>query len=179
STSGAFQPDFPVCTSDYSSLGFNNCFVFSSGEKGSTGFVIQALTGEERSFLIYQAQLALERVYEVYKFEGSATSVGFIYAAANQIASSIFAESVPTVVSSFWRLGQFNPGALPHLPGTYSELYTYDVYSYFSVYNRLAFFLIETIAARFKVTDDISFVKSLVSTDYYSTITDTVDNCVG
>jgi len=96
------------------------------------------------------------------------------------IFSSSFLDISPAGVSSFWRLAQFNPGVLPRYDYVFSSLFAFDVASSFTLLNRLIIYMIEKVAARIKQDlGEASLVKSVVQTDYYTTISGSDDICVG
>ncbi len=179
STDVSFQPTFPICTSDYVSEGFNDGVLYARVSPEKDHFVALGDSQVERDHPLYQMSNELERVHDIFKMAITKEGDTFFAKVASQVVSAYFFEAVPSTVSTFWRMAQFQPGVLPHLPGVFSDLFAYDVFTSFTVVNRLVMFMIDTLAARIKVEGKRVGTKNLVQTEYYTTISGSDDMCVG
>lgn len=133
----------------------------------------------DRAHPMFQLLETVARAHELYAFDITKEGAAFIAKLAGQVQSAWTYVSASSTVSSFWRMAQFNPGVLPRLPGVYSDLFVYDVIGSFTFYNRVVVHMLEVLAARFRITGTFDFVKNIVSTDYYTTISGGEDICVG
>jgi hypothetical protein len=129
-------------------------------------FFRQAFSGATYSHPLYKLDITSQGASFVYKVPQSRDFFG------------VFA-GVASEVSSFWRMVQLNPGALPHVPNVFSDLYAFDVFSKYTSVNRRAIGFIERIAATVFTIESIDRVASLVSTNYYTTISGSLDVCEG
>lgn len=179
STDPTFQPTFTVCTSDYISSGFNNAVVTSRGNPEGNGRVYSLLRDLTRNHYLYTPFVLISRQHKVYAFSTTKEGVAVFAPVVSVYTRSTFAQAVPSGASSHFNIGQFNPGVLPYLPGIYSDLYVYDVTSFYKFYNKLTIHMLQAITGALKQSDILRFDKNLIQTDYYNSIRDTVDICVG
>lgn len=179
STDATFQPTFPVCIVDYDSEGFNDGMIYARISPEKDHFIVTDEGQVEKEHPLHQISQEVVRVHDIFKMAITKSGGTFFAGVASQIISAYFFEAVPSTVSTFWRMAQFQPGVLPHLPGVFSDLFVYDVFSSFTVVNRLVMFMIDTLAARIKAEGKRDMTKSLVQTDYYTTISGSDDVCVG
>jgi len=136
--------------------------------------------GAEKTHPLYQFSSSIQYVHDIYKLSIEKTGSGVIAKVLSSVVGSWVTATVPSAVSSFWRMSQFNPGVLPRFDYTFSDLFIYDVASSFTVFNRLIYHMIETLAARIKQdSGEREMTKNLVQTDYYTTISGSEDMCVG
>jgi hypothetical protein len=119
-----------------------------------------------------------EREHYLYKFSNSIISTIIAVGLSNTKEVNAFEYGFPNGASSFGRLVRLMPGTLPHIVGSYSDLYRYDVFSAYKTYNKLVLRFIETTAAKIKQTGTFSSSKPLITTDFYTTISGG-DVCVG
>lgn len=179
STDAAFQPTFPICTVDYESSGFNSGTVFSKPTIDKEHPVYGISGGTTASGVLSQLSKTVQQVYTAYKRAITVSSTRFVAQTANTAVRTYFMQSVPSEISSFWRYAQFNSGSLPRLPGVYSDLFAFDVVGSWTMYNRLVVHMLEHTIAKLKQDGDKTGYKNLVQTDYYTTVSGTVDICGG
>lgn len=179
STDEVFQISFPICTIDYVSSGFNSGLLFAKDIVSTNSFIESVPSGASMAGNILQVTSTLQAVRDSYNFSISKQGAGIISGLSSQITAATFFQAVPGSVTSFWRMAQFNPGVLPHLPHVFSDLFVYDVYRSYTHINRLVVHMIEALAARFHSTGPKEIYKNIIQTDYYSTISGSVDPCVG
>jgi len=180
STDVTFQPGYPVCTSDYDASGFNEGLVHSRALLEGDHLLFQTspfVVSIDHPLMQYSNQM--QAVYSVFKASISKEGSTFTQAVASQVLKTYFVQAVPAGASAFWRMAQFNPGDLPHWPDVFSDLFVYDVYSSFVVINRLVIHMLEMLAASYYQRGDIEITGNVVQTDYYTTITEEGDICVG
>lgn len=176
STDPTFQPTFPVCTDDYQSSGFNNGILFST-PAAENDYIVASLQAEvTKEHPFFEISKAVSGVYNIFRRASGVSSDHFISSVANTISSVYFPQVVSNEVSSFWKMVQLNPGFLPRGMGVYSDLYTLDVASKFTVYNRLVFHMLEYLVGNLKQEGDKSMYKNLVT---YTTVSGTGDVCIG
>jgi hypothetical protein len=178
STDDSFQPEFPICSSDYSSTGFDSGIIFSSANKESHLNLVS--DGSFTSYLNF-LKLSTEREsqHQIYKFDYTLESDLFIQQLSGLIEYTHTFYKVPSSYTSFFNMAQFNSGAIPREEGVGSPLFVYDVASYFVAVNSLTFYFIETLAASIRQTEDPESFINLVPTDYYTTISGSEDLCIG
>lgn len=179
STDESFQPTFPVCTEDYTSSGFSEGVIVSSPEISYDHPLFEITGGvSSAAYLVELAQVA-QAVYSIYRASYSKKSSSYLAQVIDGVSTSFFEQAVPAEVSSFWRYGQFNSGALPRLPWTYSDLYIFDVVSSYTLYNKLVIQMLEFTTSKLKQASTKYGHKQLVDTDYYAAISEAVDICEG
>lgn len=179
SSDASFQPTFPVCTEDYTSSGFNEGVIVSSPEVSSEHPLFEITGGVSSSLYLTELSSVIQSVYNVYKTSYSKQSSSFISQVIDGVSTTFFQQAVPSEVISFWKYGQFNSGALPRLPWTYSDLYVFDVVSSYTFYNKLVIQMLEFTTSKLKQASVKYGYKNLVDTDYYTTISGSVDICEG
>jgi len=179
STSPSFQPAFPICTTDYLSSGFHPALIFSSGAKEGDGVVVSKTAGASRTTPLYAISHLVVRQHPIYKTLLNLLGGIFVGAVPGSITGSTFYYTAETFAFSTYMLAQFNPGALPHLPGTYSDLYVYDVVGSYTYYNKLVIEFLTTLGAVLRQVAPIESFQHLIGTDRHTTISGEVDLCAG
>ena len=180
STDDTFQPTYPICTSDFDSSGFNAGVLYSRAGLSRDGIMI-TVSGSiaEKGHRLAQVLAQVEQVHDVYKRAITKQKEYFFAEVANQVTGAYFFEAVPSIVTTFWRMLQLCPGVLPHLSGVYSDLFVYDIFSSFTLVNRAVFHMLDVLAVRIQQAGTKGMAGNLVQTDYYSTISNSDDVCVG
>jgi hypothetical protein len=179
STDPSFQPAFPICTEDYESAGFNSGSIESSGEHVGellSHSLYKLISGD---FIEVKVLQEIQQTFRQYNISNEIQSTYLSFALITYPTSSIFQLSILSFVSTFWRFAQLNPGAIPHLPGVFSDLYYLDVYSSTIEYARKTFQALEYTPTYIKQYGTFSAPGHVISTDYYTTITGSVDICEG
>lgn len=145
------------------------------GNLTSTG--VSSNTSYVYNFL--QSLSGIISVHVLHHFDIVSVGTLPLYIVSNQYVFTGNAFGVPQSASSFWRMAQFNPGALPHWYGVFSDLYVYDVFSSYLPYGRRAIHDIDADTSAIFSTDIEASTHNLVSTSYYTTISGEVDECLG
>ncbi len=179
STSPTFQPAFPICTTDYLSSGFHPALIFASGEKVGSGVVASKTAGASRTTPLYAMSHLVVRQLPIYKIFLTLLGGIHVVGVPSMVTGSTFYHTAETSAFSTYLLAQFNPGVLPHLPGTYSDLYVYDVVSSYTYYNKLVIEFLTTLGAVIRQAGPIESFQNLIGTDLYTTISGEVDICAG
>jgi hypothetical protein len=151
----------------------------SSAAPEGGGIVYGRSHGLTRDHDLYQLSQAIQRAHSIYKFSDTVEGGAVFACLASVYGGSIFSQSVPTEDVSIFKIAQFNPGVIPHLPGITSELFEYDVVASYKTYNKLTIHMLEVLSAAIKQSGDIDFDRNLIQTDYYTTIAGEVDICKG
>jgi len=117
------------------------------------------------------------RSHLIFRFDTTSVWTVPLFPVPYEKTFSMMSATVPGSKSSFWKMHQFNPGVLPHLPGVYSDLLQYDVFSGHPTVSRESINFGDTDTTVFS-KDDYETFKNVVNTDYYTTtITSGVDFC--
>lgn len=162
STDATFQPTFTVCTSDYTSTGFNPGVVFIVPEVDGSGTVFGRdfeLIQDQPLFQLLSAvssELPVPMLLATVEGAIIASIVEAIY------TGTIAEQSVDREYTSFYRMLQLNPGVIPHLPGVYSDLFVYDVVASVAEYAKAAYFALEATTSRIQQEDEIVFNRNIV-----------------
>jgi hypothetical protein len=179
STDATFQPTFPVCETDYVSQGFNGGTLLSSDEyEGQhTSASIGGLVSD--SFNEVSVPSLSEGNFKSHNLSLSINDAGTLALVDSTVTGNAVTACVLGTVSSFWKMAQFNPGVLPHGEGIYSDLYYLDVFSSIFEYNRTSIHSLEYTYGKIRQTGNIDIYGNVVQTDYYTTISGSVDVCEG
>jgi hypothetical protein len=179
STDDTFQPTFPICTSNFESSGFNSGSIESSsllGEEFLAQSIDNVVSGD------YVAIGFSQVIQGIFNSISALNQVGDTYNLASvlaAVASSTFEASVASTINSFWIYAQLNSGDLPRLEGMFSDLYYLDVFTATLFYNRLAIHVLEEVQSVRAQEQSFGTLFHLISTDYYTTISGSVDICEG
>ena len=170
----------------------NNTFNLSSGPRPNSdqdlvskaaeqgaGTVFASADGATGAYVVSQLQSTVQQILTEVLASIQKTGNSFIAKFANFETSGTFFQQVPSNVSSFWKMAQFNPGDLPRGQGIFSELFVYDVVSHVTIVNSVFVYVIEQLAASLQQVDEVDSFGNIVQTDYYSTISGSDDICVG
>ena len=141
----------------------NLTHVSVSVEKTSTFPIVSVFSGALRTHL-------------VFRFDTSSVWTVPLLTIPMERSFSSLSETAPSTVSSLWKMTQFNPGSLPHLPGVHSHLLEYDVFSRYKSLNREAINF-ESTDSTVLLNGEFNTFKNVINTDYYTTITGSVDTC--
>lgn len=179
STDPSFQPTFPVCVSDFESEGFNNGYVQSSSAPGDEFLAQSTDNVVSGDFLPVGISQVLQGIFSSVSASNQIEDTYISSSLLSTVASATFESAVASTISSFWVYAQFNSGDLPRLEGVYSDLYYLDVFTSSIFYNRVAIHALETAQSISIENQSFDTLAHLISTDYYSTISGSVDICEG
>lgn len=179
STDPTFQPVFPICSIDYTSSGFHAGIIFTTAGIEKDGIVYSTNSDVASECSVYPAFSLVENNYHLYKFIISLEKTAKLFGFPIVVSGSKFQQSEPFAAESIYRMAQFNPGLLPHGSGIYSDLYRYDVFNEFHVYNQLVVRFIELIGAVFEQSGSADSLMNIVNDDRLTTVSGIVDYCVG
>jgi hypothetical protein len=158
-----------------SSVVTNN--VFLKGPHTAGLFIAESEISTVPVVTLSQASASVAYAHAIYKFAGTVQTTTFTYNASQTNTFSGILAGVRSQVSSFWRTAQLNPGVLPHEPNVFSDLFVFDVFAMYTSVNRRAIHFVEKIAATIFTPEEVEKVGSIVATDYYTTISGSVDVC--
>lgn len=178
STDPDFQPEFPICTVDYDSSGFSDGVLFSADVKEGSGSVIGTNQIYEGAHPLVQGPKGATKQGKVYIRDFADV---FISHFMQHVPAVAFIDhilyGVPFVISSVRKMIQLNPGDLPYGEDIFSDLYVYDVASFFVVQKTLTFDRLEYFLPPIKIHGDLDYSHTLFSPP--TTISGTGDICVG
>ncbi len=178
STDATFQPTFLVCTTDYQSSGFNPGVIISRGLIDGAGTVFSKDNEVSNDALLVQLQTLITGACLTFSMEVALASTLKIVGVPTEYSGATFAQSVDSLFESFFRLAQFNPGSLPHIPNVYSDLFVYDVVGSTPEYARQVFHFVEAATPRIMQEDVINFNQNLIVRDDEAVVGE-VDICEG
>lgn len=131
------------------------------------------------SYLAFQAQSSVVRTYNINRVVGTIASLALLYKVPGTRDFSGNVVGVPSTVSSFWRMVQFDSGRLPRFEDIFSDLFVYDVVSAWNYINRVSIEALDATTPSIFSVGILGSFKNVVSTDYYTTISGEVDPCIG
>jgi len=153
--------------------------VYLVGSKLFKGFVASLDITNVPSTFVSQVLSGIASTSPVYSFEAEYSSLSFLYIVSNSFTVYGDAYSAPSTVSSYSRLAQFNPGQLPHLDGIFSDLYRFDVFSKKTHISKDDLWSVKNEVVNNVYPKSSLYTGSVVSTEYYTTISGETDICLG
>lgn len=179
STDPSFQPTFPVCSTDFESEGFNAGYVQSSSNPEEV-FLSQSIdTSVSGDFITVGFSQVLQGIFNSVSIANQIEDTYVSSSLLSTVLSATFESAVASTINSFWIYAQFNSGDLPRLEGVFSDLYYLDVFTSTIFYNRLAIHVLEEIQRISIEAQSFDTLSHLIATDYYTTISGSVDICEG
>lgn len=154
-------------------------FFVSSSPPSAGYFSANLASGATKTYTMAQLLATLSRGQSFYKFETTASGAAVIAQVSASNSGASFFEAVPSSISSFWKMAQFNPGVYARNPGWFSDLFILDVFSSVTTISKLTWHFIETLGVRLDARTAVDGSGNLVQTDYYTTISGNVDICEG
>lgn len=151
--------------------------LYSSGTFSSNLTHVSVSIDNTSTFPMVSVFSGALRTHLIFRFDTASVWTIPLVPITHEKTFSMMSATVPGSNASFWKMHQFNPGVLPHLPDVYSDLLVHDVFSGHPTVSREAVHF-ERIDSIIFSDDSYETSKNVVSTDYYTTtITSGVDFC--